>query len=427
MDGQIRGLIEGFYGTPWSWDARVDVMRWCHQRGMTHYVYAPKDDPKHRDSWREPYGAETLDGFSRLLAEGGLGVGFAISPGLSIDYASADDRAALAAKVDQVVGLGIDLIVLALDDIPFRDGLGVDHARLTTWLHEHLAGRASLLLVPTEYVGVRHTPYLDAVAEGVPADVPIGWTGVSVVNDEITADDARARAAALGGRAPLLWDNFPVNDGIMVDRMFLGPLWGRDPELVDLCSGYLANPMVQPMASRLPLASIAAWLRGEDPVTAWAKEAEQLGWRVFAEACDGAVPNALVQEVIRGGDVDALATWLEEASRCEAPGLEDEAGPWLEQVHAEAQIGTSALRALGAARVEDVEHALYGAFALAAQWPAVRRGAVSVMGPRCSFRPVLGQRVDGRWVFDTASLTEDANAIDALVRHALSAAATLHD
>ena len=39
--GAIRGIVEGFYGTPWSWDDRVDVGRYCAARGMTHFVYKP--------------------------------------------------------------------------------------------------------------------------------------------------------------------------------------------------------------------------------------------------------------------------------------------------------------------------------------------------------------------------------------------------
>ncbi len=222
-------------------------MRFCHERGMRHYVYAPKDDPKHRADWRSPYESDVLDGFARLAAEGTLQVGFGISPGLSIDYAARDDRAALAAKVDQVVAVGVELVCLALDDIPFGGGQqGIAHAELTTWLRDHLGDRAALVLVPTEYVGTAATPYLDALAAGVPADVPIAWTGEAVVNPTITADEARARAAALGGRAPLVWDNYPVNDGVMTDRLHLGPLWGREAGLVDVCCGYLANPLVQP-------------------------------------------------------------------------------------------------------------------------------------------------------------------------------------
>src|SRR5213075_2612746 len=160
MAWHIGGIIEGFYGRPWTWDERADVMRFCHDRGMTHYVYAPKSDPLHRDAWRDHYDLDALDGFGRLAGENTLHVGFGISPGLSIDYDSDDDRAALTAKIDQVLGAGIKLVVLALDDIPFGGGeQGAQHAELTTFLRDELADRAELVLVPTEYVGTSSTPY----------------------------------------------------------------------------------------------------------------------------------------------------------------------------------------------------------------------------------------------------------------------------
>ena len=416
-------MIEGFYGPPWSWDARATVMRACHARGMDLYLYGPKDDPLHRDRWREPYPGEELDGFARLVAEDTLRVGFAISPGLSIDTSSADDRAALGAKVDQVVGLGIDVVALLLDDIPVRPGLGPQHAELTAWLHEHLAGRAELILVPTEYAGTAASAYLDALADGVPPGVPIGWTGRRVVCDEITVAEARARADAVGGRAPFVWDNYPVNDGLMADQLFLGPLRGREPGLDAVCSGYVANPMVQPTASTLPLASTAAYLRGEDPIDAWKEEAATLGWSVLAQACDGAVPRRLVTEATSPGAaataVDALEAWLSEAKACEAPGLEDEAGPWLDQVHAEARIGRLAVRLLR--QLQDDPEAATGetAMALALGWQALRRSTITVMGARCSVRPMLWHDAHGEWHWDPASVTTDANAIDLLVRHAL--------
>jgi hypothetical protein len=441
MGFAVRGIIEGFYGRPWSWGERVEVMQWCHARGMTHYVYAPKDDPLHRERWSEPYGADDLAGFARLRDEGGLAVGFALSPGLSITYDDPDDRAALATKVDQVVDLGISLICLALDDIPPRPGLGDDHASVTRWLREHLDGRADLLLVPTEYTGTDATPYLDALAEGVPGDVPIAWTGTTVVCDAITADEARARAASLGGRAPLVWDNYPVNDALMGDHLYLGPLRGRDPDLGGACSGYLANPMVQPRASKLPLASIAAYLRGEDPSAAWVEDAESSGWRTFAEACDGVHPRVLVDAVIGAGDdpasdrwldaLDELRAWLDAAARCEAPGLEGEVERWLDQVHAEANVGLAAVRVIERIRPNrhrgdappDPAAAVERALMLAVLWQQVRRSDVTVLGDRLGIRPVLGQDDAGRWVFDRDAVTEDANAIDALVRFSLDALA----
>jgi hypothetical protein len=429
----IAGLIEGFYGRPWSWDERAELMRYCHERGMTHYVYAPKHDPKHRSAWRDLYEPDMLDGFARLAGENTLQVGFGISPGLSIDYESPDDKAALASKVDQVVAVGIRLILLALDDIPFGGGdQGRSHAVLTTWLRDHLGDRAELAFVPTEYVGTASTPYLDALAEGVPADVRIAWTGDAVVNDSIKAAQALVRAASLGDRPPLIWDNYPVNDGLMSDRLHLGPLWGREPKLADRCSGYLANPLVQPRASKLPLASIAAWLGGDDPLDGWAAEAESLGLRVFAEACDGSVPQALVQHAIDWIDdddgweraVEPLRDWLKTAVDCEAPGIEDEVGPWLEQVHTEARLGLDGLKLVKHARNGKFSKALDQAFAVGVIWASVRRADKSVMGPRFGLQPMLGQRPDGTWSFQMGSILEDRNAIDALLRACLKLYAT---
>jgi hyaluronoglucosaminidase len=431
MAWAIRGVIEGFYGQPWSWDERLGIMAWCHERGMTHYVYAPKDDPLHRQRWREPYPADELDGFERLLAAGTLQVGFAISPGLSIDYRSADDRAALAAKLAQLTALGIRLVCLAFDDIAPRPGLGEEHAELTTWLRDELDDEIELVLVPTEYTGTTSSPYLDALATGVPASVLIAWTGPTVVCDEITEAQARQRAASLGGRAPLLWDNYPVNDALMADRLFLGPLQGRDPLLVESCAGYLANPMVQAAASKLPLSSVAAFLRGEDPLATWEADAQALGIRTFAEACDGAEPWRLARDIVTsGGDarraaIARLRAWIDGAVDLSAAPEEllAEVSPWLAQLRAERDVVRIALDLLDALddgeRTRATEHGL----ALLYLWPALRRATHSVLGPRCSARPVLGQWPDGTWRYERGSLVEDRNATDALVRFALGALA----
>ena len=408
-------MIEGFYGPPWSWDARLEVAEWCAARGMTDYLYAPKDDPKHRADWREPYDRDELAGFERFATEGRMRLGFALSPGLTMDYDDGTDRAALAAKVDQVVAVGAGLVVLALDDIPFGGGpQGEAHARLTTWLRDHLDGRADLALVPTEYVGTRPSPYLEALIVGVPDDVPIAWTGRAVVNDQITIADAAARAASLGGRPPLLWDNYPVNDGVMADHLFVGPLRGREPGLMEACAGYVANPMVQPRANKLPLASIAAFVRGKDPEAAWHSTAADLGWLAFAGACDTDAPHAAVRAAA-GGDLRPARALFADAAVCAAPGLEDEAGAWLTQVQRDARLALQALDVL------DGERAVEVILGMGMRWQASRRAAVTVFGPRCSIRPVLGQAEDGSWAVEPAAVQADANAIDDLVRLALAA------
>jgi hyaluronoglucosaminidase len=420
----MRGLIEGFYGPPWTWDARLEVIGFCAARGMTHYLYAPKDDPKHRDRWRDPYDDDELAGFERLVTESpdGFEIGFAISPGLSIDYDSADDRAALAAKCEQVAARGVRVLCLALDDIPFRAGLGEQHGSLTTWMRDEFDGRAEVVLVPTEYVGQRRTPYLDALATGVPDDVLIGWTGDAVVNDGITAQHARDRATTLGGRAPLLWDNHPVNDGPMGDQLFIGPLRGREPALLDELGGYLANVGLQPTANKLPLSSIAAWLRRDDPERAWRADADTLGWRTFAEACDGEVPRALAADVIAGGDTSAARDWFGSASEPSAPGLEEECEAWLTQVRREARVALAALDLLDLGPTTGDLEAMGATLGLLTRWKRLQSAPVQVMGPRMGIRPGIGQAADGTWIVLGSSLVSGVNAVDALCRFAFDQA-----
>src|ERR1043166_3817291 len=59
----LAGVIEGFYGQPWSQSERFELFDWMADWGLNTYLYAPKDDLKHRAIWREAYSpaeAETL-------------------------------------------------------------------------------------------------------------------------------------------------------------------------------------------------------------------------------------------------------------------------------------------------------------------------------------------------------------------------------
>jgi len=60
-------------------------------------------------------------------------------------------------------------------------------------------------------------------------------------------------------RQPLVWDNYPVNDGTPWCR-YLGPFIGRDPHLPGVVRGLVSNPMIEPTASMIPLQTIADYL-----------------------------------------------------------------------------------------------------------------------------------------------------------------------
>lgn len=409
----MRGVIEGFYGPPWSWDDRRSISRLLAAAGMDTYVYAPKDDPLHRDRWREPYDTATLRHVGTFVEDGTVRVGFSVSPGLSIDPDDHDDRAALLAKCDQWVDVGVDLVGLLLDDLPPAPGLGDRHGALASWLRDALPAEVELFVVPTHYTGTDRTPYLDELVAHLPAEVLVGWTGPLVVNEVISVDDATAWSDALDGRLPLLWDNWPVNDAVMSDRLFTGPLRGRDEDLPDLLGGYLANPMVQPRPSVPGLLSAAAWLRGDDPAEAWAEAVGPA--RVLAEGCDGEHPVLLTERFLAGDDDagDELHAWLAEAARCDDGGWGEEVRPWVEQLRAEAGVARVALDVM---RADDAEARRMAPFLLA--WPSVRSLTVSVLGGRGGVVPGLGQRPDAHWEGRAASYRPSANVCDTLVEAA---------
>lgn len=57
----LLGVVEGFYGRPFTSEQRKELFRKIKNFGMQCYVYAPKDDYKHRGYWRELYTVEEGD------------------------------------------------------------------------------------------------------------------------------------------------------------------------------------------------------------------------------------------------------------------------------------------------------------------------------------------------------------------------------
>jgi hyaluronoglucosaminidase len=276
----IRGVIEGFYGNPWTHDERLDWIRFIGARGMNTFVYGPNDDPLVRRRWRERYDDAALARIAELAAAGaeaGVGIAYAISPGLSIRYASDADRAELVAKLEQVAKAGIDRFALLLDDLPTelahpedRDAFGdiaEAHAALASAVATGLGPARGLIVCPLVYHGRGDEPYLRTLAATLDPRVDLFWTGRAVCSPTLEAEDAR-RVAATTGRPPLYWDNYPVNDVAMGWELHIGPYRGRDPLLAGVARGILANPMELAEASKIPVATIADWLAdpaGYDP------------------------------------------------------------------------------------------------------------------------------------------------------------------
>ena len=90
----IRGVVEGFYGTPWTHEDRLDMIRFIGERGMNRFVYSPKDDPFLRRDWALPHDPAALADLAELAtaaAPVGVELVYCLSPGLSIRYSDPDD------------------------------------------------------------------------------------------------------------------------------------------------------------------------------------------------------------------------------------------------------------------------------------------------------------------------------------------------
>ena len=326
------GVIEGFYGDPWSHAERLGCIDAMAGWGGNAYVWAPKSEPRHRAAWAEPFTALEVEQFAELIArDSRVMVSVAITPGST---ATIDD---IVAKMGPVVAAGCRTVTLCFDDLPVLDA-GAQHARLANDVVT--AMDVDVWLVPTHYMGTAPSPYLDALLSGLSERVTLMWTGVSVVADAITADQALARRSAAGGRAPLLWDNVPVNDALMSAYLHIGPYVGRDSAMRSVVSGVLLNPMMSMRASLPTIESACAWWRGDDPVSVWRRAVERDGWQLLAEA------TAFPGEAHWPGDRPGRE-WFEAVAALTDHGDPD-VDPWVDAARSGARICVAALDVLDA-------------------------------------------------------------------------------
>lgn len=273
--------------------ARLDMIDFLGNYGFNIYIYAPKDDPFHREKWAEPYPEHEFSKLRQLAKRAikkSVDFCFAVSPGLSMTYSSDEDFERLWNKVAQVAALEVRSFGLFLDDIPPELAHDQDKSRFSSLAdaHVHVAnkllerlkkqyGEARLILCPTPYWGIEAQDYHRTLAKGLSYEIHVMWTGRTVCASTISCQDADSYGSGIG-RRPFLWDNYPVND-YNRDRLFLGPLKGRDCELLQHLSGYVSNPMNEAEASKFALLTFADYIRNPseyDPIEAWKRAVQQI-------------------------------------------------------------------------------------------------------------------------------------------------------
>ena len=298
----VRGIIEGFYGEPWTLEQRMNMIAFLGSHRMNTFVYSPKDDDYCRRRWHEVYPSSELAALAELVKEAGshgVDVSYGLSPGLSIRYSDRTEVDRLLAKFSQVCELGVRSVQLQLDDIPMKlqhpDDLRRYPDLVTAQVElidlvrrglDALDPNIEMAVCPTLYHGRGDEPYLTALGTGTDPRVDLLWTGRAICSTELDLADA-ATFLRTTSRQVLYWDNYPVNDVAMTAELHLGAYRGRDPHLYRFSRGVLANPMERPESSKIALATIADYLwdpEGYDPDLSWAVALAEIAGPRDAEA-----------------------------------------------------------------------------------------------------------------------------------------------
>ncbi len=264
------GLIEGFYGRPWSWGERADTIAYLAPHGFGFYIYAPKSDPFLRRRWRESHPDADLQRLRDLSAAcRGVGVRFGVGLSPFEIYRAFDTaaRADLACKLAELDALALDDLAILFDDMRGDlPGLANTQVRIVDWIAERTAAKR-LVVCPTYYAddpmldrafGARPAHYLETLGRRLDPSIGLFWTGEEVCSREYGVGHL-GRVGEILGREPWIWDNYPVNDGPVMSRyLHLRGVTGRPAAMEPLVAAHAVNPASQAVLSRIPALTLAA-------------------------------------------------------------------------------------------------------------------------------------------------------------------------
>ena len=273
---RYRGVVEGFYGTPWSHQARLRQLKFYGENKMNTYIYGPKDDPYHSaPNWRLPYPekeAAQLQELVKVANENEVDFVWAIHPGQDIKW-NQEDRDLLLSKFEQMYQLGVRSFAVFFDDISGEGTNPQKQAELLNYIDEAFVKAkpdvTPLIMCPTEYNKSWSNPkgnYLTTLGEKLNPSVQIMWTGDRVISD-ITRDGISWINERIK-RPAYIWWNFPVSDYVR-DHLLLGPVYGNDTTIAKEMSGFVTNPMEHAEASKIAIYSVASYAWNPTKYDTW--------------------------------------------------------------------------------------------------------------------------------------------------------------
>ncbi|CAK6973411.1 protein O-GlcNAcase [Scomber scombrus] len=318
----LSGVVEGFYGRPWTMEQRTDLFKREQKWGLNTYLYAPKDDYKHRMYWRDLYTAEEAEQLIVLISAAkkhNVEFIYAISPGLDVTFSNPKEVAALKRKLDQVKGFGCSSFSLLFDDIETEmcpadkeafSSFAHAQVAITNEVYQHLGEPETFLFCPTDYCASFCTPnvsqssYLNTVGDKLLPGIDILWTGPKVVSHKISVESIDEVSSVLK-RAPVIWDNIHAND-YDPQRIYLGPFKDRPTELIPKLRGVLTNPNCEFHPNFVAIHTLATWC----------KASADGGQKDVEMGDEGQDPRYSPEKALHL----ALTDWLQEFMSTDQPG-----------------------------------------------------------------------------------------------------------
>ena len=271
------GIIEGFYGTPYSSRTRFAMMQMASALGMSFYAFAPKNYEPLRKRWAEPLPSGAYEPLALAGARAhalGLKFAFGISP------------LGLSSKLGAMIGIfkervrffmqasHADFACLLFDDVPnaFPD-LGSRQNLVIRAMEEALGGGTEIWACPTTYsddpiltrlYGPTPSSYFEELQDGIGDEVRFFWTGPKVLSGGFSFEDIE-RADSIFHGLTVLWHNYPVNDGkARAGKLYLEPFERMVACNSEKVKAVAVNPMTEGVLSMIPISTLIPALEGMD-------------------------------------------------------------------------------------------------------------------------------------------------------------------
>lgn len=301
-DLQYRGIVEGYYGYPYSFEVKKDLMQFFKRYKMNTYLYGAKSDPYHSGYWRDAYpenitpvqekngwlSQQMISELSKLSMETKVNFIWAIHPnsGKAVNFHTVDSTAMavsdVMSKFEKMHALGVRQFAVFLDDAGwdfrdvnnYRDFLTNLQGSLEKRFN-HNAANPSDTVMPIHYVPHIYAinfaneeqlnTYFEPISQ-TPSNIVVYTTGSGVWSSLRNKDFVKMQE--LMKRPVALWWNYPCNDN-KDGRIYTADMISTLHEMglptpddaIPECLGMVSNPMQQGEIAKICLFGVAdyAW------------------------------------------------------------------------------------------------------------------------------------------------------------------------